>query len=205
LTNVRTPVLAYLADARDKREGRTDGARPEQPTGPMVRVASVDEPTRAWWTTISGDHEATVAAVRRLVGADAVRVINAWSYGWYAYNVECPRLDMLCALHRAATPYDVAPGVVGDWFHPLPTELWPNPQDLPARFAAVFVGRFSHRHAYVEQVLTERGWRQALAAAGIPEKYLDWTALTADLMREVHVIELDDRAGIVVVRRAPAD
>jgi hypothetical protein len=204
LTSVRAQVLAMLADERDRRESRTDGARPEQPTEPIVRVAAVDEPTRSWWTTISGDHEATVAAVRRLVGADAVRVIDAWAYGWQAHNVDCPRLDMLCALHRAAAPHDIPPGVVGDWFHQLPEELWPVPQDVPARFAAVFRGRFADRQAYVEHVLTEWGWLQALADAGIPQRYLDSKTLTAELMRDVNVIDLDHKAGIVVVRRAPA-
>jgi hypothetical protein len=205
LTAVRTRVLAELADARDTREQRTVGARPERPTVPMVRVAAVDEPTRAWWTTISGDHDATVSAVRQLVGADAVRVIDTWAYGWYGYQDKCPRLDMLCALHRAAVPHAVTPNVVGDWLRLLPDELRPGPDTVQQRFAAVFGGRFDRRHAYVEHVLTQRGWRQVLAAAGIPDEYLAWRTLTADLLREVHVIDLDDRSGTIIVHRAPAD
>jgi hypothetical protein len=48
LGTVRSWAFAELADARDRREDRTDGALPNDAAGPWVRVAAVSEPTRAW-------------------------------------------------------------------------------------------------------------------------------------------------------------
>jgi hypothetical protein len=203
LGTVRPWAFAELADARDRRENRTDGALPDDATGPWVRVAAASEPTHAWWTQPGQDYAAARGAVTDLVGADDFRVIDSRGYGEYARQADDLALHVLCALHRAADRHRVPVRAVGDWLVQADLGADLSPDVLVEQFGAVFDGHFPNEQAFLDHVLTARGWRDALAAAGISEEYLDLRRLRLDLLHTTYRLIRLHNDGVVAIRREP--
>ncbi|GAA0812110.1 hypothetical protein [Spirilliplanes yamanashiensis] len=206
LTDVHLWVIVDLADARDRREGRTADGPAGDPCAnrhhpPQIRIAAQHDLSRTWWLPISGDRAATLHAAGQLAGTHEIRVIQAVGYGYYARRSNRLDLAVLCTVHRLADAHGVPPSVVGDWL--ADAEPTGQPDALAAAFAAAYQGLYPNRDSFVDQVLTERGWRAAMTTAGMPDRYVDRSTLSADLFSAYRDISVG-AGGIAVVRRTRA-
>jgi hypothetical protein len=66
----------------------------------------------------------------------------------------------------------------------------------------VYQGRFDNRYAFADHVMAERGWTAALAAVGMPARYLHQSILVADLFSTSGYRDIGiSGGGIAVVTR----
>jgi hypothetical protein len=171
LADLHRHTLADLADrASTRNPGGADGGQPgdqewEPPPG-WLRVASTTDPTAATWVDPDPDLRTARDALARACRTepDRVLIIDACGYGTYGRNRHRHHLDVLCAMRQiAATRSD---------------DL--DPAALIKEFAVAYLGPYSCPSDYALARMRELGWTQALHAAGIPDAYLDTTAITRD-------------------------
>jgi hypothetical protein len=167
-------------------------------------VANPTRPARAWWLPINGDLATARRRVAEATGTPEPLVITACGYGDYGQRAHRLGLDVLCAINQVADMHELPAAVVGTWLAiegGLTSKV--NAADLPAAFAEVYIGRFSHQQAYTAWHLDELGWTKTLRELGA-WKFLDTAAVNRHLFNEeVHAIR-DHTAhgeGIVVCRR----
>ena len=209
-------ALRELADQRAHAEGRDQdvAAESERHPGGALRVAPAADPTNAAWVHISAD----LARSRRnaqVIGRsdpEQILILTAAGYGGYGHTWHRPALEVLCAMHRISEVHGVTLSTVGDWLAgELPTDGLVDPQTIIEQFAAAYIGSFGSEVDYVGHRLAELGWPQALAAAGIPERYLDlpriardWFGHQVDQIRPVSPDGFMPAGHIEVFRRHPA-
>ncbi len=205
LRDLPRDTLRKLADQRAAWDGRDEDAAAEYKTHPQgaLRVAPAADPTNTRWVHIGAD----LPAARRTLAAachtdpDQILVITAAGYGTHGHQRHRLDLPVLCAMHHLADTHRVSPGTVGDW---LDAEGAPatevNPATIIAQFAAAYLGAYPDRTAYTRARMAELGWTQAIAAAGIPEQYLDIQAVTRDWFR-TEVRDVPANKHIEVFRR----
>lgn len=205
LSQLSRYTLARLADACDVREGRRDDVdddfHPERLGS--LRVANPARPARAWWVPISGDLDEARRRVADATGTPEPLIITAYGYGDYGRDAQWLRLDVLCAINRAADAHDLPVGVVGNWLAAeggLAGLI--GAEDIPPAFAEAYIGRFSHELAYTAYRLDELGWEKALRELGALE-FFDTNAFNRHLFAyEVRAVRDEGaRGGIVVCRR----
>ena len=213
LSDLDRNALRDLADDRDRREGRPEGADAEYDAGEgMLRVAPADDPTRTAWIPVDADAQVTRARIRRALGLPGhcdVIVISAWGFGLHCGRVHRLDLGLLCAIHAVAMAHGVDGTTVGNWIaHEDGLAGHVDPATLPALFAAAYVGRYPDRDAYARTRLDELGLSKAIAELDIAA-YFDHRAYERDVFR-YEVIAIDsgeyhrcDR-GIQVFGRQPA-
>ena len=213
LSDLDRNTLRELADERDRREGRPEGADAEYDAGEgMLRVAPADDPTRTALIPVDTDAQVTRARIRRALGLAAdseVIVISAWGFGQHCGRVHRLDLGLLCAIHAVAAAHGVDGTTVGNWIaHEDGLAGHVDPATLPALFRAAYLGRYPDRDAYIRTRLDERGLTKAIAELGLAA-YFDHRAYERDVFR-YEVIAIDpgehhrrDR-GIQVFGRQPA-
>src|SRR5439155_16140521 len=100
LSDLDRGALRDLADDRDRREGRPEGADAEYDAGDgMLRVAPADDPTRTAWIPIDADPTVTRTRIRRslhLPDDCDVIVISAWGFGQHCGRAHRVDLDLIC-------------------------------------------------------------------------------------------------------------
>ncbi|GAA3386307.1 hypothetical protein [Cryptosporangium minutisporangium] len=209
-------ALRQLADLRDVRDGRPkdiDGYDSEQRTG-QARVSHPTAPARAWWIAVGPDLEHARSRSREVTGTPEPLILSAHGYGRYGRDAECLPLELLCAINATVAAHQdtttltgeraVNGNVVGDWLadeHGLSGAL---PADqIPAAFAAAFLGVYSHDQDFAAERMRQNGWDQALRDLGALE-FFDLRQYTYQLFRrEVRAIPYRTArdSGIIVCRR----
>lgn len=211
LSDLRRHILTDLADRATRRSSNDVDGRPrpgedrEPPVG-WLRVAPTTDATHATWVDPGTEWTAARRMLARVchTAPDQVLILDARGYGAYGRNQHRHRLDVLCAMRQIAATHQVALHVVGDW---LDTEGVTTTDDLdPAvvveEFTATYLGAYPTRSAYTQQRMRELGWTQAVAAAGIPDHYLDTAAITRHWFT-TQVREVTTDGGIAVFTRHP--
>lgn len=185
LTDLPRHVLRQLADHRAALDGRRQDATAETELHPdgALRVAPAADPTNTRWIHIGADlHQARDTAARAChTDPDQILIVTAAGYGQYGRTRHRLDLPMLAAMHQIADTHQVSLSAVGNWLYSEgATTADVDPANILAEFAASYLGPFDDRTAYTRHRMNDLGWTQALAAAGIPEKYLDTDAITRD-------------------------
>jgi hypothetical protein len=199
-------TLADLADRATTRNpsgtGRLDEVDQEwEPPNGWLRVSPTSDPTLAVWVDPGPDLPAARNALARACDTepDRVLVIDACGYGAYGRNRYRHHLDVLCAMRQIAATHQVGLQVVGDWLDAegaTDTDDL-NPQALINQFAAAYLGPYASQIDYALARMRELGWTQALHAAGVPDQYLDTTAITRDwFAHQVRAITAPTPAGV---------
>ncbi|MFF0348915.1 hypothetical protein ACFYP0_14570 [Micromonospora arida] len=207
LSNLARWVLVALADARAEVEAAVVQSVMSQEGA--VRIAPADDLTWSVAVLLGGDLTADRASIAKLLPAKAaaeVVVIDAHGFGRYCRDSHRLPLPVLCAMRRIASTHQLPLAVVGDWLGASGGVDADVPaDDLPAIFAADFVGLFPHRSDYAEKHLVDRGWATALERLGMPRRYIDLEALERDLFdNDVHAVATTVATGdqaVAVFRR----
>jgi hypothetical protein len=198
-------TLADLADRAATRNPSGTGLLDEvdqewEPPPGWLRVAPNNDPTLAVWVDPGPDLPAARDALGRACDTepDRVLVIDACGYGAYGRNRYRHRLDVLCAMRQIAATHHVGLQVVGNWLDAEgatgTADL--DPETLISQFAAAHLGPYSSQSDYALARMRELGWTQALHAAGVPDRYLDTTAITRDwFAHQVRAITAPTPAG----------
>jgi hypothetical protein len=185
LADLPRHILRQLADHRAAMDDRTQDAAAEHRPHPdgALRVAPAADPTNTRWIRIGADlHQARATAASAChTEPDQVLIVTAAGYGQYGRTRHRLDLPILCAMHELADTHQVSLSAVGDWLDAEgATTAQVAPADIQAQFAASYLGPFADRTAYTQHRMAQLGWSQALATAGIPERYLDLEAITRD-------------------------
>jgi len=144
--------------------------------------------------------------VQRACGADPdqILIVTASGYGTYGWDRHRLSLDILCAMHQVADKHQVSLCTVGNWLDAEgATTADIGPQAIVEQFAAAYIGPFDRDLDYTRHRMRQLGWTQALDAAGIPENYLDISAINRDWFSyQVRQIESGTRGRIEVFHRS---
>jgi hypothetical protein len=212
LADLDRDILEKLADQRDQREGRPDmsQAHGEAHMVGALRVAPANDPTATRWMRASVDLDQTRDSVARALGvpaADAL-IVSAVGYGHHGYQAHRLSLDLACAMQATVAANGVSLATVGDWIdhdHGLGGHVDPNV--LPARFAAAYIGRYASDTAYTRHLMDTQGWTELLRGSGM-QAYFDLRRYERHLFTsDVFAIDLDGwhpGRGIEVFHRPPA-
>jgi hypothetical protein len=188
LSDLPRHILRELADRRSALDGRDEqaGGESDPPATGAIRVAAGEEPTVTDWITVDADLPITRETVRRAgLDPDQLIIITAPSYG--RYGRERHRLDLptLCAMRRVARDQTVSLQVVGDWLDAEgATAVDLDPQQIETGFAEAYLGPFDNERDYTHYHMAQLGWTTALRRAGIPEDYLNESAINRDFFAQ---------------------
>ena len=185
LTDLPRHILRQLANHRAALDDRPQDATAEHEPHPdgALRIAPAADPTNTRWIRIGADlPQARDTAARAChTDPDQILIVTAAGYGQYGRSRHRLDLPMLCAMHQVADTHQVSLSAVGDWLDAEgATHVDVDPAGIPATFAGCYLGPFPDRTAYTRHRMGQLGWTQALAVAGIPQRYLDLDAITRD-------------------------
>ena len=177
LADLDRDILEGLADLRDQREGRPDTteAHHEPHMIGALRVAPADDPTATRWVRPSADLDQTRADVARALGvpaADAL-IVSAVGYGHHGYHAHRLSQELVCAMQAIAAANDVSLATVGNWIDSDHGQAGTvDASTLPARFAAVYIGRYTSEADYTVHRMDTLGWTDLLRDSEM-EAYFD--------------------------------
>ncbi|MDQ1250863.1 MAG: hypothetical protein QG597_5243 [Actinomycetota bacterium] len=189
LSDLNRYALADLADRAathniNGRAGRRPDDEPAEPLPGWLRVAPTSDPTLSTWVEIHPDLETSRTAVARACGTtpDQTLIIEACGYGAYGRDRHRHRLDVLCAMHQIAATHHVELQAIGDWLdvEGATTRNDLDPQTVIEQFTAAYLAPYPSQTDYTRARMRALGWTQALHAAGVPDQYLDTSAITRD-------------------------
>ena len=196
-------VLADLGDRLAAGHGHdTTGTHPDG----APRVAPADDPTSTRWVSISADPAATGVAIRDAgTNPDHMIIIEAVGYGRYGRQRHRLDLDVLCAIGQVAGTHQESRYAVGEWLAAeRATHVDVRPADVVDDYPRAYLGAFPSELDHTLHRMAELGWTTALRRAGIPQDYLDVTAIRRDWSdRDVRHIDSGTPGRIEVLRQAP--
>jgi hypothetical protein len=119
-------------------------------------------------------------------------IVSAVGYGHHGYHAHRLSLELICAIQTTAAANDVSLATVGNWIdHDHGQAANADASTLPARFAAMYIGRYTSEADYTRHRMDTQGWTDLLRNNGM-EAYFDLPRYTRHLfLRDVFGIGLD--------------
>jgi len=207
LADLPRHTLRELANRRAAAEGRDRDAAAEYQPHPAgaLRVAPATDPTNTRWVHTGADLDYARRTVQDAchTDPDQVLIVTAAGYGAYGRDRHRLQLPVLCAMHQVADTHHVSLRTVGDWLDAEgATKRDVSPHTIVEQFTAAYIGPFADQLAYTHHRMAHLGWTQAVAAAGIPDKYLDTAAMARDwFATEVRAVDSGTPQRIEVFHR----